>query len=54
MEKNEKYLEAKRKYNSNLSTFQISKDLHRKVKDYCKNNNKKVKEFLEDLIYKNI
>jgi hypothetical protein len=50
MEKNDKYLESKRIYNSKLSTFQISKDLHKKVKDYCKNNNIKVKDFLEEII----
>lgn len=52
MEKNDKYLESKRIYNSKLSTFQISKDLHQKVKEYCKLNNIKVKDFLEDLIKK--
>jgi hypothetical protein len=50
MEKNNKYLESKRIYNSKLSTFQISKELHNKVKEYCKENNIKVKEFLEKLI----
>ncbi len=54
MEKSEKYLESKRKYNSNLSSFQISKDLHKKVKEHCKNNNIKIKEFLEDSILKNL
>jgi hypothetical protein len=54
MEKNEKYLESKRKYNSNLSTFQISKELHQKVKEYCKLNNIKVKDFLEESISKNL
>ena len=54
MEKNEKYLESKRKYNSNLSTFQISKELHQKIKDHCKNNDLKVKDFLEDIISRNL
>ena len=45
MEKNEKYIETKRKYNSNLSTFQISKELHKDVKEYCKSNNLKVKHW---------
>lgn len=54
MEKNEKYLESKRKYNSSLSTFQISKELHQKVKEYCKSNNIKVKDFLEESISKNL
>ena len=50
MEKNDKYLESKRIYNSKLSTFQISKELHNKVKEYCKLNNIKVKDFLEEII----
>mgnify|MGYP003335551559 CR=1 FL=1 len=54
MEKNDKYLETKRKYNSTLSTFQISKELHQKVKVHCKKNNLKVKDFLENLILKNL
>jgi hypothetical protein len=54
MEKNEKYIETKRKYNSNLSTFQISKELHKSVKEYCKSNNLKVKDFLEEIIKKSI
>ena len=54
MEKNDKYLESKRKYNSSLSTFQISKELHQQVKDHCKLNNIKVKDFLEKVISKNI
>jgi hypothetical protein len=54
MEKNDKYLESKRKYNSSLSTFQISKDLHQKVKEHCKLNSIKVKDFLEEVISKNI
>jgi len=33
MEKNEKYIQQKREYNSKLSTFQVSKDIHKKVKD---------------------
>ena len=50
MEKNEKYLLTKREYNSKLSTFQISKELHKKVKEYCKENDLKVKDFLEKII----
>lgn len=52
MEKNDKYLESKRIYNSKLSTFQISKDLHIKVKIHCKLNDIKVKDFLEEIIKK--
>lgn len=54
MEKNDKYLESKRKYNSSLSTFQISKELHQQVKEYCKLKGIKVKDFLEKVISKNI
>ena len=54
MEKNDKYLESKRIYNSKLSTFQISKELHTKVKEHCKLNNIKVKNFLEEIISKSI
>jgi hypothetical protein len=50
MEKNDKYLESKRIYNSKLSTFQIDRKLHTKVKEYCKENNIKVKDFLESII----
>jgi hypothetical protein len=53
-ENNQKYLESKRKYNSTLSTFQISKELHKKIKDHCKNNGLKVKDFLEDSISKSL
>jgi hypothetical protein len=52
MEKNDKYLESKRIYNSKLSTFQISKELHIKVKRHCKLSNIKVKDFLEEIIKK--
>lgn len=51
---NQKYIETKRKYNSTLSTFQISKNLHFKLKEYCKENNLKIKDFLEEIIKKNI
>lgn len=43
-----------KKYNSKLSTFQVDKDLHKKVKDYCKDRNLKIKEFLERIIRENI
>jgi len=41
---------AKRNYNSDKTFVQISKELHIKIKDYCKNNNIKVKDFLENTI----
>ena len=43
-------IDSRKKYNSMNSTFQISKDLHKKVKDYCKEKNINVKEFLERII----
>jgi hypothetical protein len=54
MEKNEKYIQQKREYNSKLSTFQISKELHRKVKDYCNKKGIKVRDFIEKLLIENI
>lgn len=50
MEKNEKYIQQKREYNSNLSTFQISKDIHKKVKEYCNREKIKVRDFIEKLL----
>jgi hypothetical protein len=54
----DKYYESNKKskknYNSDKTFIQISKELHQKVKDHCKNNNIKVKDFLEDLIKKSI
>jgi hypothetical protein len=56
-EKRKKYesdTESKKRYNSKLSTFQIDKELHNKVKDYCKLNNIKVRDLLESIIRDNI
>jgi hypothetical protein len=50
----EKYKEIKKKYNSDKTFVQISKDLHQKVKEHCKLNSIKVKDFLEEVISKNI
>ena len=45
----EKYKESnkisKKRYNSDKTFVQISKDLHKDLKDYCKSNNLKVKDF---------
>ena len=54
MEKNKKYLDVKRTYNSKLSTFQIKKELHQKVKTHCKSNGLKVRDFLEKIIEDNL
>jgi predicted HicB family RNase H-like nuclease len=48
----EKYKEIKKKYNSDKTFVQISKELHNKVKEHCKSNNIKVKDFLEEIIKK--
>lgn len=45
---------SKKNYNSDKTFVQISKDLHSKLKEYCKENNLKVKDFLEEIIQKNI
>lgn len=50
----EKYREIKKKYNSDKTFVQISKYLHKRVKEHCKSNNIKVKDFLEEIISKNI
>jgi len=54
MEKNEKYILQKKEYNSKLSTFQVSKDIHKKVKEYCSKKNLKVRDFIEKLLIENI
>ena len=41
---------SKKKYNSDKTFVQISKELHKNVKDHCEKNGLKVKEFLEELI----
>jgi hypothetical protein len=54
MEKNEKYIQQKREYNSKLSTFQVSKDIHKKVKEYCSKEKLKVRDFIEKILLENI
>jgi hypothetical protein len=54
MEIKKDYKESKKKYNATLSTFQISKKLHKKVKDHCKTNGLNIKDFLEEIISKNL
>ena len=54
---NKKYqskIDYSKKYNSNLSTFQIDKKLHTLVKEYCKLNNIKVRDLLEKIIIEKI
>ena len=45
---------SRKKYNSDKTYIQISKELHRKVKEHCLKNNLKVKDFLEEIIFKNL
>jgi len=50
MKKYQSKIDYSKNYNSKLSTFQINKILHSELKDYCKLNNLKLKDFLENLI----
>ena len=54
----EKYKEtnknSKKKYNSDKTLIQISKELHQRVKKHCEENNLKVKDFLEKVLIDNI
>ena len=54
MKKYQSKIDYSKKHNSNLSTFQISKELHKEVKEYCKINNIKIREFIETILKKNI
>ena len=51
---NVRYIQQKKEYNSKLSTFQISKELHKKVKEYCSKEKMKVRDFIEKLLSENI
>ena len=50
----EKYKEtnkkSKKNYNSDKTFIQISKELHNRVKEHCKDNDIKVKDFIEKII----
>ncbi len=46
----EKYKETKKKYNSDKTFVQISKDLHKKMREHCEKNGIKVKDFIEEVI----
>ncbi len=45
---------SKKNYNSDKTFVQISKELHKKIKDHCKDNGLKVKDFIEEVISKSI
>lgn len=56
-EKRKKYesdIISKKNYNSKLSSFQISKELHSKIKDYCSQKNLKVRDFIENSLKEKI
>ena len=54
MEKLNNYSKNKKEYNSDKTFVQISKNLHIKVKEHCKNNEIKVKDFIEKAISSNL
>lgn len=49
-----KYSMSKKNYNFDKTFLQISKDVHKKMKDYCILHDIKMKDFLEKLIINNI
>jgi predicted HicB family RNase H-like nuclease len=50
----EKYALKRKEYNSDKTFVQISKELHKKIKEHCKNKGIKVKDFLENIISESI
>lgn len=54
MVKKEKYAVKRKEYNSDKTFVQIKKDIHSMLKTYCKDNNIKIKDFLEKIILENI
>jgi hypothetical protein len=50
----EKYELKRKEYNADKTFVQISKELHKKIKEHCKENGLKIKEFLEEVISKSI
>lgn len=54
----EKYEEIKKisrkRYNSDKTFIQISKELHKKIKEYCLNNNLKIKDFISHSLERSI
>lgn len=55
MDKNQKNLKDRRKkYNSDKISVQIYLTTHSKLKSYCELNNLKMKDFLNEIILKNI
>ena len=54
MDKKERHKQQKKEYNSKLSSFQISKDVHLKVKNHCNENGLVIRDFLEKVILSGI
>ena len=54
MVNNNKYAIKRKEYNSNRTFVQISKEIHKKMKDHCIENSLKIKDFLEKIIIDSI
>ena len=50
----EKYAIKRKEYNSDKTFIQIKKDTHFKLKEFCKKNDLKIKDFLEKIIIDSI
>lgn len=54
MVKNDKYAIKRKEYNSDKTFIQVKKETHSKLKEYCTKNNLKIKDFIEEIINKNV
>ena len=46
--------ERRKQYNSDKISIQISKETHKKLKNYCIDNELKMKDFIDEVILKSI
>lgn len=46
--------ERRKQYNSDKISIQISKETHKKLKNYCIDNELKMKDFIDEIILKSI
>jgi hypothetical protein len=46
--------ERRKEYNSDKISIQISKETHKKLKNYCIDNKIKMKDFIDEVIIKSI
>jgi predicted HicB family RNase H-like nuclease len=46
--------ERRKEYNSDKISIQISKETHKKLKNYCIDNEIKMKDFIDEVILKSI